>query len=166
MKVGDKFRLIIPPQLGYGERGAGSTIPPTATLIFDTQLMSVSTPKPSIADTLLLTIFEKGIDSAVAQYHMLYKTQRNVYDFDEDQLNFLAYRFMRNKMFKQAIAVLKLNIETYPDSYNVYDSLGEAYLMNGEKDLAIHNFEKSLKLNPNNVNAEVMIKRIKDSSNK
>ncbi len=166
MKVGDKFRLIIPPQLGYGTRGAGSAIPPNATLIFDTQLMSVSTPKPSIADTLLLTIFEKGIDSAVIQYHRLYKTQRNVYDFDEDQLNFLAYRFMRNKMFKQAIAVLKLNIETYPDSYNTYDSLGEAYLMDGEKDLALQNYEKSLKLNPNNTNAEVMIQRIKDSNSK
>ena len=41
LEVGDKARLVIPSDLGYGSRGAGGVIPPDATLIFDVELMDV-----------------------------------------------------------------------------------------------------------------------------
>ncbi|KAK4100127.1 peptidyl-prolyl cis-trans isomerase [Parathielavia hyrcaniae] len=45
MKIGEKRKLTIQPELGYGARGAGGVIPPNAVLIFETELMSIEEKK-------------------------------------------------------------------------------------------------------------------------
>jgi tetratricopeptide (TPR) repeat protein len=58
-----------------------------------------------------------------------------------------------------------LNVEDYPQSFNVYDSLGEAYMVNKEEELAIKNYQKSLELNPNNTNGAEMLKKLQGNAN-
>jgi Tfp pilus assembly protein PilF len=53
-----------------------------------------------------------------------------------------------------------VNRELYPQSANAYDSLAEAYVTKGEKQLAIANYKKSLELNPQNTNAVGMLKKL------
>jgi D-alanyl-D-alanine-carboxypeptidase/D-alanyl-D-alanine-endopeptidase len=65
----------------------------------------------------------------------------------------LGYAFINAKKRDQAILVLKLNVEIHPESFNTWDSLGEAYMDRGDKDLAIKNYSKSLELNPKNYGA-------------
>ena len=62
---------------------------------------------------------------------------------------------------KESIEIFKMNVELYPDSANAYDSLGEAYMKKGETELAINNYEKSLKLDPENDNAKRQLEELK-----
>jgi predicted alpha/beta superfamily hydrolase len=65
------------------------------------------------------------------------------------------------KDVKKAIAFFEYNLSNFPTSATAYDSLGEAYMINGDKAQAIMNYEKSLKLDPNNQNAIKMIRELK-----
>jgi len=117
-------------------------------------------PRKSIAETLSASVASGGIDAAVKQYHDLKAAAPATYNFEEDELNNLGYEFIRAKKFKEAVRILQLNVEAYPQSSNVYDSLGEAYMDDGNKPLAIANYQKSIELNPKNRGAVVMMQKL------
>jgi tetratricopeptide (TPR) repeat protein len=114
----------------------------------------------SIADALLKTIQEKDVGAAIQQYRELKSTQFAAYDFHEEELNDLGYQLIGMKRFAEAIEILKLNAEIFPASSNAYDSLAEAYMDHGDKDLAITNYRKSLELDATNTNAVEMLRKL------
>jgi tetratricopeptide (TPR) repeat protein len=115
----------------------------------------------SVAETLSATIASSGIDEATKKYHILKTAASTTYNFDEDELNSLGYQLINARKFKEATRILQLNVEAYPQSANTYDSLGEAYMDDGNKTLAIANYKKSLELNPKNGNAVKMLQKLK-----
>jgi CubicO group peptidase (beta-lactamase class C family) len=119
-----------------------------------------SVPKRPLIYDLGKTVVHQGVDAAIAQYRDLKHNHAGDYDFNEGALNRLGYMLLAKKRNSDAIAIFKLNVEEYPKSGNVYDSLAEAYAKDNQKQLAIENYRKSLELDPKNQNAADGLKEL------
>ncbi len=159
LRVGDQAILVIPSQLGYGKRGAGGgVIPPDATLIFIVELVDVKAT--SLAEILSATLNARGLDAMITQFQQLGAAGTQDIYASESDLNGFGYRLLAKKRFKEAIEVFKLNAGAYPQSANVYDSLAEAYLANGDKQQAIENYRKALELDPQSESAKKALREL------
>ncbi|MNR32397.1 Tetratricopeptide repeat protein [compost metagenome] len=118
-------------------------------------------PKKSLAYSVLDVILEKGITSGLEHFKELKKS--DIYAINENEMNSVGYQLLQTGKTKEAIEVFKLNTEAFPQSGNTYDSLGEAYLKNGDKKLAIENYEKSIALDPANENGKKVLEEISRS---
>ncbi|MDQ3042871.1 MAG: serine hydrolase [Acidobacteriota bacterium] len=126
----------------------------------------VDAPKKSLAETLTKTAREKDAAAAVAEYRKLKTENAAVYDFSETELNTVGYQLLGMKRAKDAIEIFKLNVEMFPKSANPYDSLGEAYLADNQKELAIANYKKAVELDPKNTNAAQIVNRLEGKETK
>ncbi len=120
-------------------------------------------PKRSLADALGRSIGERGIEAAIAEARALKEKQANEYEASEEEMNALGYARLREKKTDEAIAVLKLNAEWFPKSWNVYDSLGEAYATAGKRELALESYRKALELNPKAESAMKAVKELEEA---
>jgi CubicO group peptidase (beta-lactamase class C family) len=118
-------------------------------------------PKLSIAELLYRVYRTNGISAAVKEYRRVKAASDPAYDFSESELNELGYELLAKNEVTGSIEILKLNAAAFPSSWNVYDSLGDAYAKNGDKQLAIENYQKSLELNPGDSNAATMLKKLR-----
>jgi CubicO group peptidase (beta-lactamase class C family) len=119
---------------------------------------SYSLPKKSMAYALFEKIDEA--DSKTVFQKLAELKKDNSYEIRESEMNLIGYQLLRSGKVKESIDVFKLNVETFPKSANCYDSLGEAYLTNGEKELAIINYKKCVELSPENENGKKMLEKL------
>lgn len=83
----------------------------------------------------------------VKHYKRLSEAFRREIKPDEQFINGFGYQFLSMQQFKKAGQFFQLNVANYPESYNVYDSLGDWYKATGNKEKAIENYQKSVSLN-------------------
>jgi polyisoprenoid-binding protein YceI len=109
--------------------------------------------KKSIGALVYETTQKQGLDVALKQYKEAKQNQADAFLFAPGQLNVVGYKLLQHGKVKEALEFFKLNVESYPDKALVYDSLGDAYLANGDKEQATKSFKKSLELDGANTSA-------------
>ena len=104
----------------------------------------------SAARTLYRLLEEEADTASIARVLAEHNVESPDYFFLESELNAYGYIFLQRDMVDEAIKMFEINVGLFPESWNVYDSLGEALLRAGSTDEAVSMYEKSLALNPEN----------------
>ncbi len=119
------------------------------------------TPAPPSSASLINMIIEKGIAEVRPVIEKARATNPDLKIVEERELNWLGYHFaLWWGREKEALDIFQLNVELYPGSADVYDSLGEAYLLSGRTEEAIAAYRKSLELDPKNQHAAGVLARL------
>ena len=110
---------------------------------------------------LLRNIRANGSPAALLEYREWRKGRASNELLTEEQMNRFGYDLLFSlRRVKDAIEVFKLNVEDHPQSSNAYDSLGEGYAIDGNKELAIKNYQRSIELNPKNTDGIEKLKKL------
>src|SRR5262245_7690466 len=112
---------------------------------------------------LLKNILAKGADPALVEYRQWRQGRAPGEVVNGIQMNRIGYDLLSAKRVKDAIEVFKQNVADYPQWSNVYDSLDEAYTVNGDRELAIKHYERSVELAPTNTNGIEALKKLREN---
>jgi CubicO group peptidase (beta-lactamase class C family) len=118
-------------------------------------------PYDSPVNRFFRTMVDRGVPQGLQEYRARKTAGKEPLVVTEDQMNQFGYGLLSAKRVEDAIEVFKLNVEEHPESWNTYDSLGEAYTIHGDAELAIRNYERSVELNPENKNGIEQLKKLK-----
>jgi tetratricopeptide (TPR) repeat protein len=125
------------------------------------EYISAEDPFYKIIDWLMVDIAHKhGYRAAIAVYSNYQRHHIESPITDERILNALGYRFLADKQYQPAVAILRENRDTHPYSANACDSLAEAYLRAGNKSEAIRWYSKALEIDPKFDNSRRMLEQL------
>lgn len=145
--------VIVLSNYSHASPGVGRKI---SALLFD---KPYEMPKPNLGEFLYTQIQTHGISHVTENLQQILK--EGGYSIESDrELNILGYQLMARNEVSSAIAIFQLNIQLFPEKANTFDSLGEAYLTAGDTLNAIKNYQETLRLNPDNLNAVQVLQRI------
>lgn len=121
-------------------------------------------PETEIKNIVADVLKEKGITAAREKYWELKKTKLELYGQNEFIYEFsqLGYSLLLSGHMEEAIEIYKLNAEAFPTSVKVFDDLGEAYMFDGNKELAIKYYTKALELDRHNLRVKRMLDKLKE----
>ena len=158
MNENSKFQLAA----DWADKGT-RWYPNSATIYDQKRIAYVQLLKPvPIDEAGFMKIVDSGnMEEAKQQYDRAVTTYPGWKIFRESAMNDQGYKFLRQGKNELAVAAFELNTKAYPDSGNVWDSLGEANMIAGDKKEAIRNYEKSLQKDPGNENAKAVLARLK-----
>lgn len=117
----------------------------------------VAPPKPSLNDLLVAEIRRVGENAALGGFDAL--MARSGKPENGDGLNVLAYQYAQAGQISTGIALLKRGATLFPQDGNMYDSLGELYLMAGDKANSATAYRRAIELDPSNTNAKEMLNK-------
>jgi CubicO group peptidase (beta-lactamase class C family) len=116
----------------------------------------------SIAFGVKKLVAVKSYEDLCAFYEQT-RTNPGRYSFNDAEavLNTVGYDLLNSGQNKDALKIFKLIVKEFPSSANAWDSLGEAYAKDGDRDLAIVSYQKCLELNPKSDNAKSWLEKLR-----
>lgn len=105
------------------------------------------------SSTEFIELLKKDFNQAYDTYLETKKEDPKVSLFSENVLNMLGYKYLQDGETEIAVRIFEMNKSEFPDSWNVYDSLGDGYFARQEYMKSKENYQRSLELNPNNIHA-------------
>lgn len=119
-------------------------------------------PGSTIGEMIDEALKSTNVQSFTKKYRTFKSDPAHIYVETENAINQLGYNLMGRSRIDDAIEVFKLNVEDYPRSANVYDSLAEAYLNKGDKAAAIKFYEKAVATDPGFASSIEALRRLKN----
>jgi tetratricopeptide (TPR) repeat protein len=117
-------------------------------------------PKRSAAELVALEMLNSSVENGLQLYNLLQSERADSVFFSETDFNTVGYQLLGMNALAEAIAIFMLNVSAFPASSNTYDSIGEAYMNNGDYELAIDNYQKVFEKLPGDLNINSTFKKL------